>query len=53
MSEDAHHEADHDHGSSPGRVTSPMQEYTTSQVAFGGVILGIGLAVTFGLGLAL
>jgi hypothetical protein len=53
MSDDSHHEDDHDHGESEGRVTSPMQAYATGQVLRGALVLVVGLAVTFGLGLAL
>jgi putative N-acetylmannosamine-6-phosphate epimerase len=51
MSDDSHHEDDNDHGE--GRVTSPMQDYTTAHVGFGAVVLVVGLALTFGLGLLL
>lgn len=53
MSDDSHHEDDHDHGESEGRVTSPMQEYTTGQVARGALVLVVGLLLTFGVGFAL
>jgi hypothetical protein len=53
MSDDSHHEDDHDHGASEGRVTSPMQAYSTGQVLRGALVLVVGLALTFGLGLAL
>ncbi|MFD1634022.1 DUF7550 family protein [Haloplanus ruber] len=46
---DDHSEHDHD----DGRVTSPMQEFTTGQAGVGVVVLLVGLAVTFGLPLAL
>jgi len=53
--DDAH--ADHEHhphgDEEPGRVTSPMQEFTTGQVGVGFVVLLVGLAVTFGLPLLL
>jgi len=45
--------ADHDHhpheADTEGRVTSPMQEFTTGQVGVGFAVLLVGLAVTFGL----
>jgi hypothetical protein len=53
MSDDSHHEDDHDHGASEGRVTSPMQEYSGGQVLRGALVLVVGVALTFGLGLAL
>jgi hypothetical protein len=45
--------ADHDHhphgdDEDDGRVTSPMQEFTTGQVGVGFAVLLVGLAVTFG-----
>jgi hypothetical protein len=48
-----------DHGHHPhgdeddGRVTSPMQPFTTGQVGIGVAVLLVGLVVTFGLALAL
>jgi hypothetical protein len=36
-----------------GRVTSPMQEYTTSQVGYGAAVFLVGLALTFGIGFLL
>ena len=53
MSDDSHHEDDHDHGEAEGRVTSPMQEYTIGQVARGGFVLVVGLLLTFGVGFVL
>jgi len=53
MSDDSHHEDDHDHGASEGRVTSPMQAYSTAQVGYGAAVLVVGLALTFGIGLLL
>jgi|AntRauTorcE11898_2_1112593.scaffolds.fasta_scaffold02470_9 hypothetical protein len=53
MTEDSHHDDDHEHGASGGRVTSPMQEYTIAQVLRGAFVLAVGLVLTFGLGLAL
>ncbi|WP_251343516.1 DUF7550 family protein [Haloplanus halophilus] len=47
---DDHAHEDHDsHSDDEGRVTSPMQEFTTGQVGVGFVVLLVGLAVTFGL----
>ncbi|WP_152040382.1 DUF7550 family protein [Salinigranum salinum] len=50
---DDHHPGDHDHGdhesSGDERVTSPMQEFSTSQVGIGLAVLAVGLVVTFGL----
>lgn len=49
------HESDHDqyaeahHSSDPGRVTSPMQQFSTGKAAVGFVVLVVGLAVVFGL----
>jgi hypothetical protein len=37
----------------PLRSTAPQSDFTTGQVSVGLVILVIGLAVTFGLGIAL
>jgi hypothetical protein len=37
----------------PLRSTAPQSEFTMGQVAFGAVILLVGLVVTFGLPLAL
>jgi len=37
----------------PRRSTAPQSPYTARQVAFGFVVLLLGLAVTFGLGIAL
>lgn len=45
--EDAHHSSD------PGRVTSPMQEFSMGQVTTGFVVLLVGLVVVFGLPLLL
>ena len=56
MADHAHddHGDDHGHGhgdheDDDGRVTSPMQEFSTSQVGVGLAILAVGLLVTFGL----
>ena len=50
---DDHHAGDHDHGdhqgSEGGRVTSPMQNFSTAQVGVGLAVLVVGLLVTFGL----
>ena len=46
--------ADHGHDDGEeGRVTSPMQEFTTGQVGLGFAVLAVGLVVTFGLAVAL
>ncbi|GAB6860086.1 hypothetical protein ACFR97_02430 [Haloplanus litoreus] len=48
--------SDHDHHShsdDEGRITSPMQDFSTGQAGVGFVVLLIGLAVTFGLPLVL
>jgi len=46
--------ADHARGDDEGgRVTSPMQGFTTGQVGVGFAVLAVGLAVTFGLALLL
>jgi hypothetical protein len=37
----------------PRRSTAPQSEYTNGQVAIGFVVLLVGLAVVFGLGVAL
>jgi hypothetical protein len=47
-----HDHADHGHGDE-GRVTSPMQEFTTGQVGLGVAVLAVGLVLTFGLALVL
>ena len=48
---------DHDHHphseTAEGRVTSPMQEFSTGQVGIGFAVLAVGLAVTFGLAFVL
>jgi hypothetical protein len=42
--------SDHDHAhDDEGRVTSPMQAFSTGQVGVGFVVLLVGIAVTFGL----
>jgi len=42
--------ADHAHEADPeGRVTSPMQEFTTEQAMKGGAVFVVGLLVAFGL----
>ena len=43
MADHAHDDADE------GRVTAPMQPFTTQQATTGGLILLAGLAVAFGL----
>jgi hypothetical protein len=52
MADHADDHADHEHhphGDDEGRVTSPMQAFTTGQVGIGFAVLLVGLAVTFGL----
>ncbi|WP_380677357.1 DUF7550 family protein [Salinigranum sp. GCM10025319] len=50
---DDHGGDDHGHGhggdEDDGRVTSPMQEFSTSQVGVGLAVLAVGLLVTFGI----
>jgi hypothetical protein len=50
---DDHHAGDHGHDDHQGggdeRVTSPMQEFSTSQVGVGLAVLLVGLVVTFGI----
>jgi hypothetical protein len=52
MADHADDHADHEHHphgeEEEGRVTSPMQEFTTGQVGIGFVVLLVGLAVVFG-----
>ncbi|SFL06908.1 hypothetical protein SAMN04487950_2275 [Halogranum rubrum] len=44
----------HDHGGNEeGRITSPMQSFTMSQVGTGIVVTLVGLAVVFGVPLLL
>lgn len=50
--------ADHDdeHGDEPDgdeRVTSPMQEFTARQVGIGFAVLLVGVAIAFGVPIAL
>jgi hypothetical protein len=48
--------ADHDHhphGPSDERTTAPQSEYTGRDIAIGAAIALVGLAVTFGIPLAL
>lgn len=52
MSDDAHADHGHDVGGLE-RATAPMQEYSTSQVWLGFVVLAIGLAVAFAVPLLL
>ncbi|WP_336036759.1 DUF7550 family protein [Halobacterium yunchengense] len=40
---------DHDHDDESGRVTAPMQEYGTSEVTTGFVVLLVGVAVAYAL----
>jgi len=44
---------DHDHGDDEGRVTAPMQEFSTGQVGIGFAVLVVGLVLTFGVALTL
>jgi hypothetical protein len=46
-------DADGGHGHGDGRTTAPMSEFTTRQAAVGAVVAVVGLAVTFGVPLAL
>jgi hypothetical protein len=51
MADHADDHADHEHHThddDEGRVTSPMQDFTTGQVGIGFVVLLVGLVVTFG-----
>ncbi|WP_171006606.1 DUF7550 family protein [Halalkalirubrum salinum] len=51
---DHDHDHDHDHEEDPdARITSPMQEFTTSQALTGGAVLLVGLLVVFGIPLLL
>jgi len=50
---DSHVDETPEHVEGLDRVTSPMQDYTTTQVAYGAVVLVVGLLSTFGLGLLL
>lgn len=38
---------DHDHGDATGRVTAPMQDFSTRQVGAGFLVLLVGLAVAY------
>jgi hypothetical protein len=53
MADHADDHAEHEHhphgDEEDGRITSPMQDFTTGQVGIGFVVLLVGLAVTFGL----
>jgi len=42
----------HPHGAAGARSTAPQSEYTIKQVLVGGVVALVGLAVTFGVPLA-
>ncbi|WP_435116166.1 DUF7550 family protein [Halolamina sp. C58] len=45
---------DHDHDDGDeGRVTAPMQEFTTGEAGIGAAVLVVGLVLTFGLALGL
>jgi len=46
----AHGDRDHnhnDHEADEGRVTSPMQDFSTKEAAIGGAVLAVGVAVAF------
>ena len=51
------HHAEHEHAAhesaAEGRVTAPMQEFSTGQVGVGLVVLVVGLLLTFGLAFGL
>jgi hypothetical protein len=52
MDDNAHghgHGDGHGHGEEDGRVTSPMQEFSSSQVGIGLAVLVVGLVVVFGI----
>lgn len=53
MVDDVHGHEQDDDAIENERITSPMQPYTTSQVAIGLIVLLVGLAVTVGLPLLL
>ncbi|WP_338738861.1 DUF7550 family protein [Haloplanus salilacus] len=54
MDDHGHDDHEHNpHGDAGGRVTSPMQDFSTGQAGVGAVVLLVGLAVTFGLPLLL
>mgnify|MGYP000008808076 CR=1 FL=1 len=54
MSDDHDHgHDDHHEGEQEGRVTSPMQDFSMSQVTTGLLVFVVGLVVTFGIPLAL
>jgi len=44
---------DHDHGDDEGRVTAPMQEFTSGEAGIGAAVLVVGLVLTFGLAFGL
>jgi len=45
---------DHDHDDGDeGRVTAPMQEFTSGEAGIGAAVLVVGLVLTFGLALGL
>lgn len=43
----------HDDHGDEGRVTSPMQEFTTGQAGVGAAVLVVGLVLTFGIAFGL
>jgi hypothetical protein len=50
---DDHSDHDHPNSDDEGRVTSPMQDFSTGQVGVGFAVLLVGVAITFGLPLFL
>ena len=44
---------DHDHDDESGRVTAPMQEFTTGEAGIGAAVLVVGLVLTFGIAFGL
>jgi hypothetical protein len=53
MDDEDHDDHDHHpHGSAGSRSTAPQSEYTTRQTLVGAAIALVGLAVTFGVPLA-
>lgn len=51
--EDGHGHDEHGDESGEWRTTSPMQAYTSGQVRTGFLVTVVGLALTFGIALAL
>jgi hypothetical protein len=50
---DDEHDSHDEHDGPAGRITAPMQDFTTGEVGVGFLILLVGLAVAFGLPLLL